>query len=70
MAKSKSFWGEHPEHIWLDGEIVPWDRATIHVTQGHIFAHSIFEGIRAYWNQDQEKLYVFQLDAHLERLYR
>ncbi|MDP6050926.1 MAG: branched-chain amino acid transaminase [Candidatus Latescibacteria bacterium] len=70
MAKSKSFWGEHPEHIWLDGEIVPWDQATMHITQGHIFAHSIFEGIRAYWNQDQEKLYVFQLDAHLERLYR
>jgi branched-chain amino acid aminotransferase len=70
MSNTKSFWGESAAHIWLDGKIVPWDQATIHVTQGHMFAHSIFEGIRAYWNQDQEKLYVFQLDAHLERLYR
>lgn len=70
MPEKTSFWGKSPEHIWLDGEIVPWDQATIHMTQGHMFAHSIFEGIRAYWNADQEKLYIFQLDAHLERLYR
>lgn len=60
----------HPEYIWLDGKLVPWDQGTIHVTHGHIFAHSIFEGIRAYWNADQEKLRIFRLDAHLERLYR
>jgi branched-chain amino acid aminotransferase len=60
----------HPPYIWLDGELVPWEQATVHVTHGHIFAHAIFEGIRAYWNKDQERLYIFRLDAHLERLYR
>lgn len=60
----------NPEYLWLDGEMVPWENATVHVTHGHIFAHSVFEGIRAYWNADRERLYVFRLDAHLERLFR
>lgn len=60
----------HPEYIWLDGKLVPWAQATMHVTHGQTFAHAIFEGIRAYWNTEQERLYIFRLDAHLERLYR
>lgn len=60
----------HPEHIWYDGELVPWEQPVVHVSQGHIFAHSIFEGIRAYWNAKQERLSIFRLDAHLQRFYR
>lgn len=70
MAKKK-MWGEdHSKYIWLDGEQIPWDQGTVHVTQGHIFAHAIFEGIRAYWNDDQGKLFVFRFEDHLKRLYR
>ncbi|MBI4552305.1 MAG: branched-chain amino acid transaminase [Candidatus Latescibacteria bacterium] len=57
----------HPSVLWLDGEIVPWERATMHITDAPAFAHSIFEGIRAYWNPAQERSYIFRLDAHLTR---
>ncbi len=61
----------HPQYLWWDGELVPWQDATVHVTQMHWSAVSaIFEGIMAYWNEEQEELFVFRLDAHLERLLR
>jgi len=68
---ASKMWGEGlSRYIWLDGEQIPWDQATVHISQGHIFAHSIFEGIRGYWNDNQNKLFVFRLNDHLERLYR
>ena len=61
----------HPQYLWWDGKMVPWQDATVHVTQMHWSAVSaIFEGIMAYWNDDEEELFVFRLDAHLERLLR
>jgi len=61
----------HPQFIWWDGKLVPWQDATVHVTQMHwVGVSAIFEGIMAYWNDDQEEQYVFRLDAHLERLLR
>jgi branched-chain amino acid aminotransferase len=45
-----------------------WDDANVHVTMlGWSTVGAIFEGIRAYWNADQEELYVFRLDEHMER---
>lgn len=67
---SKKMFGEDSLYIWLDGKQIPWDQGTLHLTQGHMFAHAIFEGIRAYWNEDLEKLFVFRLGDHLQRLYR
>ncbi len=59
---------QNPKFVWVDGELVPWNDATIHITNlGTSGVSSVFEGIRAYWNAAQKKLYVFQLDAHLER---
>jgi branched-chain amino acid aminotransferase len=60
---------EHPKYVWMDGQLLPWDQATIHVTLvGTAGVSSVFEGIRAYWNEAAGRLYVFRLDAHLERL--
>jgi branched-chain amino acid aminotransferase len=59
---------ENPQFVWMDGKLVPWNEATIHVTQiGTAGVSSVFEGIRGYWNANTKKLYVFQLDAHLGR---
>ncbi len=59
----------NPKYVWLDGKLTPWADATIHMTQaGTAGVSSVFEGIRAYWNADKKKLYVFRLDAHLDRL--
>lgn len=63
MAETKS-----PKVIWVDGKLVPWNEATIHITNiGTSSVSSVFEGIRGYWNAAQKKLYVFQLNAHLDR---
>lgn len=60
---------ENPPFVWVDGKLVSWDQATIHITQlGTTSVSSVFEGIRAYWNANARKLFVFRLDAHLERL--
>jgi branched-chain amino acid aminotransferase len=63
MAESINF-----PFVWWDGQVVPWEKATIHVTQiGTASVSSVFEGIRAYQNPDTKDLAIFQLDAHLKR---
>lgn len=62
---------DNPPYVWLDGALVPWDQATIHVTQlGTASVSAVFEGIRAYWSADHTQLYVFHLDAHLQRFFQ
>lgn len=61
----------HPTFLWWNGERRRWDDATVHVTElGWSTVGAVFEGIRAYWNDEQEELYVFRLREHLERLQR
>ena len=51
--------------IWLDGEMVPWRDARIHVlTHALHYASSVFEGQRAYNGV------IFKLREHTERLRR
>lgn len=59
----------HPEWIWRSGTLVPWAEATIHVNAvGHASVAAVFEGIKAYRAEDGERLIVFRLDDHLDRL--
>ena len=53
------------------GELVPLDQARISVTT-HAFNYgtAVFEGVRAYWNPEQEQLYGLDLLAHFQRLHR
>ncbi|MBI5303407.1 MAG: branched-chain amino acid transaminase [Chloroflexi bacterium] len=60
---------DNPRFVWVDGKLVPWNDATVHITQMGIATVSlIYEGIRGYWNEAEHKTYVFQLDAHTRRL--
>jgi branched-chain amino acid aminotransferase len=53
--------------IWLDGELVAWEDAKIHVlTHGLHYGTGVFEGIRAY--ETAKGLAVFRLGAHIDRL--
>jgi branched-chain amino acid aminotransferase len=62
MAMSKS------EKIWYDGELVPWDGATVHVSAHALhYGSSVFEGIRAY--PFPEGPAIFCLEEHLDRLW-
>jgi len=50
-------------YIWLNGELVDWRNANIHVlTHGLHYGSSVFEGIRAYGGE------IFKLTEHSERL--
>ena len=54
--------------LWWNGILVPWEDARIHVNAvGHASVAGIFEGVKAYWNEDGDELYVFRLREHLER---
>ena len=55
--------------IWMNGELVDWADATIHVgTHGLHYGSGVFEGIRAY--ETERGTSVFRLTDHLERLQR
>lgn len=49
--------------IWLDGKMVPWREANVHVlTHAMHYASSVFEGVRAYDG------HIFELSWHSQRL--
>lgn len=57
--------------VIMDGKLVPWERATVHVsTHAFLYGTAVFEGVRAYWDEDTRRLNVFELDAHSKRLER
>jgi branched-chain amino acid aminotransferase len=56
------------EKIWMDGQLVDWDEARIHVlTHTLHYGCGVFEGIRAY--ETTEGAAVFRLRDHIERLF-
>ncbi|MGH3668380.1 MAG: branched-chain-amino-acid transaminase, partial [Acidimicrobiia bacterium] len=53
--------------IWVDGEFVPWDDATVHFLSHSLqYGTGVFEGIRAY--KTPEGTAVFRLHDHMVRL--
>jgi branched-chain amino acid aminotransferase len=59
---------EKTDRIWFDGELVPWDEATVHVGSAALhFGASVFEGIRAYPFPDASA--IFCLVEHLDRMW-
>lgn len=54
--------------IWLDGEMVPWREAKIHVlTHSLHYGLGVFEGMRAY--QGRTGTAIFRLREHIQRLF-
>jgi branched-chain amino acid aminotransferase len=57
------------EKIWMDGELVDWDKAQVHVLSHALhYGSGVFEGIRAY--ETARGPAVWHLDEHLRRLGR
>ncbi len=55
--------------IWLDGEMVPWREAKVHVlTHTLHYGMGVFEGERAY--QTDKGTAIFRLQEHTDRLFR
>lgn len=56
------------DKIWMNGKLINWEDATIHVLSHVIhYGSSWFEGIRCY--NTKKGSAIFRLDAHLRRLY-
>lgn len=61
-------WDDSASKIWIDGKMVNWEDAQIHVLSHVVhYGTSIFEGIRAY-NNDNGTC-VFRLKEHVKRLF-
>jgi branched-chain amino acid aminotransferase len=59
---------EETEKIWMDGELVPWGEAKVHVlTHTLHYGSGVFEGIRAYPTSRGPA--VFRLTEHMRRLH-
>ena len=57
------------DKIWMDGELVDWDKAQVHVlSHGLHYGSGVFEGIRCYATADGPA--VFRLTEHMERFER
>ena len=57
-------------YVFMDGEYVPYENATISVrTHAFLYGTSVFEGIRAYWNEEKQQAYIFRMKEHYERLH-
>ncbi|MCL4506416.1 MAG: branched-chain amino acid transaminase [Chloroflexi bacterium] len=56
------------KYIWMDGKLVEWANATVHVqTHALHYGSSVFEGVRAYASPDGPK--ILFLHEHMRRLY-
>lgn len=60
---------EKMEKIWMDGELIDWDEAKVHVlTHTLHYGLGVFEGIRCYRCHDGSSA-VFRLGDHIDRLF-
>lgn len=60
---------DRADYVWMDGKMVPWADANIHVSSDAVLrGENVFEGMRAYWNDDEKELYIFKNAEHLRRL--
>ena len=66
MASTSGITGEK---IWLDGRMVNWDDANVHIlTHTLHYGLGVFEGIRCY-STDDGRSAVFRLSEHIRRLF-
>ena len=58
-----------PKHAFFEGKIVPFEEAKISVgTHALHYGTGAFGGIRGYWNNESNKLYIFRPYDHYRRL--
>jgi len=56
-------------YAFFKGKILPVEQAKVSImTHAFNYGTGCFEGIRAYWNREEEELLVFRLQEHYQRL--
>lgn len=52
----------------VNGKLIPFEEATVHLMSPAMrYGLNIFEGLRGYWNDEQQQLYIFRLQEHMDR---
>jgi branched-chain amino acid aminotransferase len=58
-----------PKFAYFEGKIVPFTAAKVSImTHAFNYGTGVFEGIRAYWNEQEAQLFVVRLRDHYRRL--
>ena len=54
---------------YFEGQYVPMREAKVSImTHAFMYGTATFEGIRAYWNEDQQRLFGLKMREHVERI--
>jgi branched-chain amino acid aminotransferase len=57
-----------PKYAYFQGKIVPYSEAKVGVlTHGFNYGTAVFAGLRGYWNEHQEQMYLFRPNDHYKR---
>ncbi|HEX9133903.1 MAG TPA: branched-chain amino acid transaminase [Ktedonobacteraceae bacterium] len=59
------------KELFMNGEFIPAEQGVIPVrTHGFSYGTGCFEGIRGYWNEEDQQIYLFRIREHYERFLR
>jgi branched-chain amino acid aminotransferase len=62
---------QQPRLVYFQGDIRPWEEATIHVsTEAVNRGLNVFEGLKGYWQADESAFGIVEMRRHFERLTR
>jgi len=57
-----------PNYAFFEGKIVPYNEAKVGVMNHTLnYGTGAFGGVRGYWNDEEEQLFIFRPDAHFNR---
>jgi len=57
-------------YAFFEGNFVPLEDAKVSImTHAFMYGTAVFEGIRGYWNEAHQQMYLFRLTEHIERLF-
>jgi branched-chain amino acid aminotransferase len=62
---------QQPRWVYFQGDIRPWEEATLHVsTEAVNRGLNVFEGLKGYWQADEGAFGIVEMRRHYERLTR
>jgi branched-chain amino acid aminotransferase len=71
VSDSAALSQRHDAVVFLNGEYIPVDQARVGVmTHALSYGTGVFEGIRGYWSEQRQDVFIFRLREHFERLQR
>lgn len=62
--------GQNKTYAFFKGKFVPLEEANVNImNNAFMYGTAVFEGIRGYWNERKEEMYVFRMREHFERMF-